>query len=104
MPETEIVLTAENLLDLPVDEIDKQILEQMIDSLSHHAPPSEISIERIRELRTAAIRFAALIVMTQKNSRNRSLALTNLEQCVMWAVKGVVLEDKSAKIDTTETK
>lgn len=32
------------------------------------------------------------------SSREMSLAMTNLEQCVMWATKAVVLEDEKGKM------
>lgn len=75
-------------------------MDQMVESISHHAPADQ-SIEKIAKLRKEAIRMSALIISTQPNSRSRSLALTNVEQALMWAVKGVVLTDKSER-DATE--
>lgn len=59
-------------------------------SLSHHAP-SEAQAKRIEKLRVAAKVFGAAIEETMP-TRERSLALTNLEQSLMWAIKGIILE------------
>jgi hypothetical protein len=40
-------------------------------------------------IRSLARDLAAMIYSTQENSRERSLAITNLEQCVMWANAGI---------------
>lgn len=40
---------------------------------------------RYQEIRDQAARFAATIIMLTPDSREQSLALTNLEQTVMWA-------------------
>lgn len=72
-------------------------------SLSHQAPRSEDAVHRIETLRAAAKHFAEAIesnvgalmdgsACDRKPSREASLAITNLEQALMWAVKGVVLE------------
>lgn len=44
---------------------------------------------RIRELRGVSNRLAQLMNAICPNSRELSLALTNLEQACMWAVKAV---------------
>lgn len=43
----------------------------------------------IRAIKTSADVLYKLIEDVVPDSRERSLALTNLEQAVMWAVKGV---------------
>jgi hypothetical protein len=37
------------------------------------------------------------LLMTIPNCRERSLALTKLEECSMWATKGIVLLNKPSK-------
>lgn len=38
-------------------------------------------------------------LMKQVQSREMSLALTNLEQAIMWATKAIVLHDESTRND-----
>lgn len=60
-------------------------------SLSHQAPKAD-AIPRIEALRVAAKVFAEAIEANTKMSREQALAITKLEECLMWAIKGVVLE------------
>lgn len=48
-------------------------------------PPKESQPQRYEQLRATAKLFAELIVQLTPFSREQSLALTNLEQAVMWA-------------------
>lgn len=75
-------------------------------SLSHHAPkPVSDQVARIEALRAAAKVFAAAVednvgevipgasmAIFRKPTREKSLAITKIEEALMWAVKGVVLE------------
>ena len=53
--------------------------------------PSEDQIERIEMLRRNARDLARAVIRYSLPSRERSLAITKLEETVMWAVKGVLL-------------
>lgn len=60
-------------------------------SLTNHSPNQD-QIDRIEKVREAAKHYAATIFeQTPTGSRERSLALTNLEDSVMWAVKDIIL-------------
>lgn len=48
-------------------------------------PPKENQIERYAEIRARAMIFAEIIEHECPESRERSLAMTKLEECVMWA-------------------
>ena len=48
-------------------------------------PPTGTQPDRYREIRDTAARFADLIVTSTPTSREQALALTSLEQAVMWA-------------------
>lgn len=76
-------------------------------SLSHQAPKldtasGEDQVARIEALRAAAKVFGLAIeekvgarleaTGVAKGSREKSLAITKLEEALMWAVKGIVLE------------
>lgn len=57
---------------------------QIDKAFTYHAPKGDQS-ERYTQLRDKAKEFALLIDEQCPNSREKSLALTNLEQSVMWA-------------------
>ena len=54
--------------------------------------PTPDGIARIEELRAVARSLASAVILRCPPSRERSLALTHLEDCAMWAVKSIVLE------------
>lgn len=64
-------------------------------SLSHQVPSSD-GVKRIEFLREVAKSFAEAIETHTPVCRERSLAITKLEESLMWAVKSVVLEPKKA--------
>lgn len=59
-------------------------------SLTNITPDAD-QIVRIEKLRDSAKMFAEVIFTDATDSRERSLALTHLEDAVMWAVKSIVL-------------
>lgn len=58
--------------------------EQIEKNFKYHAP-KDGQPEKYNELRDKAKEFAYLIEDLCPNSREKSLAITNLEQSVMWA-------------------
>lgn len=60
-------------------------------SLTNQTPNAE-QIERIEALRETGKVLGSAIVNSTLPSRERSLALTHLEETVMWAVKAIILE------------
>lgn len=67
------------------------LFERLERSLTNQAPSAD-QILRIEEIRNKAKELGGLILDVSAHSRERSLALTHLEETVMWAVKGIVLE------------
>jgi hypothetical protein len=67
-------------------------LEALNISLTNHTP-CEAAINDIEWFRARAKEFGEAIIMGGTDRRERSLALTHLEDAVMWAVKGIVLDD-----------
>lgn len=61
-------------------------------SLTNHTPPSQV-IPVIEDVRDLARHLGKRIITSCPNTRERSLALTHLEETVMWAVKSLVLPD-----------
>lgn len=52
--------------------------------------PTEESVEKIKAFREACESLNNLIIESIPESRERSLAITNLEQVSMWGNKGIV--------------
>jgi hypothetical protein len=69
---------------------DQDRLDALNRSLTNQAP-SPTSIERIENLRETAKDLGEQIIAVCPDTRERSLALTHLEETVMWAVKSIVL-------------
>lgn len=59
--------------------------------------PSDEAIRNIEAVRDSAKRLVDIIFDACPESRERSLALTHLEETVMWAVKGICLTDPEAR-------
>lgn len=59
-----------------MDDLDKRF--------TYH-PPKDNQIERYQKIREWAHHFASMLQENIPDSREKSLAMTNLEQVVMWA-------------------
>ena len=57
-------------------------------NFSHHAPKDD-QANRYEQIRGKAKEFARLIAELTPASREQSLAMTNLEQTVMWAIAAI---------------
>jgi hypothetical protein len=72
--------------------------EKLNKSLSHQPPRTDTlkdgfsTVQRIEALRSAAKVLGAALEDYMRPSREQSLAVTKLEESLMRAVKGVVLE------------
>lgn len=71
-------------------ELQKQ-LERIEHNLTYHAP-KEGEQGRYARIREEAKEFAAVIVHMSRQSREQSLALTHLEEAVMWANAAIARE------------
>lgn len=65
--------------------------ERLVVSLTNHSP-TEDQIAYIEDVREIGKRLAAVIAESCPSGRMRSVAATKLEECVMWAVKAIVVE------------
>lgn len=54
--------------------------------------PSQEQLDRILIVRALGKELGKAVILNALNGRERSLALTHLEECIMWAVKAIVLE------------
>ena len=69
---------------------DDAVRAQLEQSFTYHAPSGD-QPERYVVLRDAAKTLALLTVEHVRPSRERSLAITKLEEYVMWANKGIAI-------------
>jgi len=63
--------------------------DQIDHNLTNHAPADENVVTAMVTLRADAKFFGHTIVALCPDSREKSLALTNLEQTVMWAIAAI---------------
>lgn len=75
----------------PLTEQQQQDYGRVARSMTNHTPSDE-AIDKIENLRAQAKAFAYELIISVEPSRERSLALTHLEDAVMWGVKAIVLE------------
>lgn len=71
----------------------EQQLHHLRRSLTNHRPDAE-QINRIELVRELGYAFGVGIVENTPTSRAQSIALTKLEEAVMWAVKAIAIEEK----------
>lgn len=70
---------------------DEERIAELDRSLTNQSPTTE-QIERIEGLREMAKDLGHQILDTVPNTATRTIAIRKLEECVMWAVKAIVLE------------
>lgn len=71
--------------------MDEDLFARLVRSLTNQTPNAD-QIARIEEVPSAGVTLGQRISEMCVNSRERSLAVTHLEETVMWAVKSIVLE------------
>lgn len=59
--------------------------------------PGPDEVKRIERVRMRAKELGSLIALDIAASREKSLAMTHLEETVMWAVKAILMEDPPAQ-------
>lgn len=79
----------EQLEDVQELEIRAELAEELANRFSYHPPKGEEQTDKYQELRASARAFAFQLCRLVPDSRERSLALTKLEECVMHANSGV---------------
>jgi hypothetical protein len=67
-------------------------------SYAYHAPSIE-GLKKINKLREAFSDLERLINDTCPTSRHKSVAITNLENAAMWAIKAVVFNDPDSVVN-----
>lgn len=69
----------------------------MLKTYAYHKPSTE-GLRKITRLRQAFSDLTEDILHHAPESRERSVALTNLEQAAMWAIKAVVCNDPESEV------
>lgn len=62
--------------------------KDLANRFSYH-PPREEDVQKFELMRSIALSFSAVINETVPDSREKSLAITHLEEVVFWANAGI---------------
>jgi hypothetical protein len=68
----------------------------MLKTFAYHKPSTD-GLTKITELREAFSVVHQVILKSCPNSRERAVALTELETAAMWAIKSVVFNDEDSE-------
>lgn len=71
----------------------------MMEKMYTYHKPSEEGIEKIAKLRKAFSDLHDVVKATCPVTREQAVALTNLEQSAMWAIKSVVYNDPKSVVE-----
>lgn len=74
----------------------------MLKTFAYHRP-SKDGLSKIAELREAFSELSVKIEAICPGSREKSVAVTNLEQAAMWAIKAVVFNDPASEVEFQES-
>ena len=66
-------------------------------SYQYHKPSAE-GLDKVAKLREAFSAIDDIVQQIAPSSRERSLAITNIEQAAMWAIKAVVVNDPESEV------
>lgn len=66
--------------------------KQISNNFSYH-PPNPSQTKRYEELRLNARMLAEMINQSCPESREKSLAMTKLQECVMWANASIAINE-----------
>ena len=64
-------------------------LDQLVHNLTNHPPVDDAIVEQFEDIRAFGIALGKKVLEHCPASRERSLALTSLEQTVMWSVASI---------------
>lgn len=65
-------------------------------NLTNHPPSNDDVTQRMEDIRVFAKGYATAILEECPESRERSLAMTNLEQTTMWAIAAIARHQDTA--------
>lgn len=70
-----------------------------IDKPYAYHKPSPTGLNKINELRAIFSEVERIIHANCPDSRQKSIAITNLETTAMWAIKAVVFNDPNSEVE-----
>lgn len=73
-------------------------LKEIIKRFTYHPPKGDQPLKYDR-LRSEAMKFANIIDQLCPDSREKALAMTNLEQAVMWANASIARNEVPAEVE-----
>lgn len=79
------------MVDIPSPTTEQARTEAIVSSLVNHPPVDDRIVQRFEVIRGAAIELAHEILLQAPNCRERSTALSRLEETVMWSIKAIAL-------------
>lgn len=71
--------------------------KEVMESLTNIPPINDMVTSTMEALRNPAKVFAGAILDLVPTGREQSLAITKVEEAVMWAIKGIVLHQSEVK-------
>lgn len=76
---------------------EEQVLKRLQESMTNHTP-TESQIAKIEAVREAYKQVGAILIANVPASRERAVAITELETSLMWATKAIILNpDRDAQ-------
>ena len=69
------------------------LTDKQLDNIFTYHTPQGNQAERYTDLRDAARKIAQIIQLSCPESREKSLAITNLQQSVMWANASIAINE-----------
>jgi hypothetical protein len=70
--------------------------EEIVELFTHH-PPLADQVDRYRNIRLYGQELALLIDKSCSDSREKSLAITSVQQAVMWANAAIAIHEEEKK-------
>lgn len=68
-----------------------EAIARMDHSLTNQPPANELVVSEMQRIRASAKQLGIDIIVRAPESRERSIALTKLEETVMWAIKAIAV-------------
>ena len=82
-------LQKERTLDAMETPNETKEMYDRINRFTHHAPSSEEVIKAHQKIREECLKLSSVIAYHVPNSREKSLALTKLEEVMFWSNAGI---------------
>lgn len=68
-----------------------EAIARMDHGLTNQPPANELVVSEMQRIRASAKQLGIDIIVRAPESRERSVALTKLEETVMWAIKAIAV-------------